>query len=213
MSNLDFIYKRKSIRNYKEEKVPREDIIKMIDAAIHAPSPMNEQGWHFIVVQNKEIINKIADAVSDNHKKIASLIKDEEEKKKYISSLPYHLNFQHASCTVLIYVKPGDRIVERTLRENNYNEEIIESIASAKSEIQAAGAAVENFLLAAADMGYGACYMTGISIAKNEIERIINFNKEDYSLIAAISVGVPENGTLESRKSIRKPVEEVLTFI
>ena len=39
MSNLDFIYKRKSIRDYKDEPVPKEDILKMLDAATYAPSP------------------------------------------------------------------------------------------------------------------------------------------------------------------------------
>ena len=39
MKNLDFIYNRKSIRKFKDIEVQEEDIIKMLDAAIHAPSP------------------------------------------------------------------------------------------------------------------------------------------------------------------------------
>ena len=64
MSNLDFIYNRKSIRDYKDAVVPKEDILKMLDAATHAPSPKHQQNWHFVVVQDKEVINKMADAVS-----------------------------------------------------------------------------------------------------------------------------------------------------
>ena len=33
MDKLDFIYKRKSIRDYKEGEVPREDILKLLHAA------------------------------------------------------------------------------------------------------------------------------------------------------------------------------------
>ena len=64
MSKLDFIYNRKSIRDYKDAVVPKEDILKMLDAATHAPSPKHQQNWHFVVVQDKEVINKMADAVS-----------------------------------------------------------------------------------------------------------------------------------------------------
>ena len=33
MTNLDFIYNRKSIRAYKDAEVPKEDILKMLEAA------------------------------------------------------------------------------------------------------------------------------------------------------------------------------------
>ena len=45
MSELDFIYKRKSIRDYKDAVIPKEDILKMLDAATHAPSPKHQQNW------------------------------------------------------------------------------------------------------------------------------------------------------------------------
>ena len=48
MKNLEFIYNRKSVRKFKDNEVPREDIIKMLDAAIHAPSPKNQQTWHLL---------------------------------------------------------------------------------------------------------------------------------------------------------------------
>ena len=48
----------------------------MLDAATHAPSPKHQQNWHFVVVQDKEIINKMAEAVSKSHEYIASLTKN-----------------------------------------------------------------------------------------------------------------------------------------
>ena len=55
MANLDFIYKRKSIRKFKNDSIPKEDILTLLDAATHAPSPKNQQNWHFIVLQNQEM--------------------------------------------------------------------------------------------------------------------------------------------------------------
>lgn len=211
MSELDFIYKRKSIRDYKDAVIPKEDILKMLDAATHAPSPKHQQNWHFVVVQDKEIINKMAEAVSKSHEYIASLTKNEDEKKKFMRVLPYYINFQRASCAILVYANEYKMVEEKILRENNVGEDIIEVMKSTQSAAQGIGAAVENFMLAATAMGYGACYMTGPAHAKKEIEEIINFEKPEYSLMSIISLGVPADETPDSPK--RKPLEEVVTFI
>ena len=211
MSKLDFIYKRKSIRDYKDAVVPKEDILKMLDAATHAPSPKHQQNWHFVVVQDKEIINKMADAVSKSHEYIASLTKNEDEKKKFMRVLPYYINFQRSSCAILDYANEYKMVEEKILRENNVGEDIIEVMKSTQSAAQGIGAAVENFMLAATAMGYGTCYMTGPAHAKKEIEEIINFEKPEYSLMSIISLGVPADETPDSPK--RKPLEEVVTFI
>lgn len=211
MSELDFIYKRKSIRDYKDAVVPKEDILKMLDAATHAPSPKHQQNWHFVVVQDKEIINKMAEAVSKSHEYIASLTKNEDEKKKFMRVLPYYINFQRASCAILVYANEYKMVEEKILRENNVGEDIIEVMKSTQSAAQGIGAAVENFMLAATVMGYGTCYMTGPAHAKKEIEEIINFEKPEYSLMSIISLGVPADETPDSPK--RKPLEDVVTFI
>ena len=211
MSELDFIYKRKSIRDYKDAVIPKEDILKMLDAATHAPSPKHQQNWHFVVVQDKEIINKMAEAVSKSHEYIASLTKNEDEKKKFMRVLPYYINFQRASCAILVYANEYKMVEEKILRENNVGEDIIEVMKSTQSAAQGIGAAVENFMLAATAMGYGTYYMTGPAHAKKEIEEIINFEKPEYSLMSIISLGVPADETPDSPK--RKPLEEVVTFI
>lgn len=211
MYNLDFIYSRKSIRDYKDQEVPKEDILRLLDAATQAPSPKHQQNWHFVVVQNKDIINKMANAVTKSHEYIASFTTTERDKKRYMNLLPYYINFKNAACAVLVYGKEYDMIEEKILRENNVNEEIIDMIKSTESAAQGIGAAVENFMLAATSMGYGTCYLTGPSHAKAQIEEIIGFEKEDYSLMAIISLGVPKDETPEKPK--RKPLEEVVTFI
>ena len=211
MSELDFIYKRKSIRDYQEGEVPKEDILKMLEAATLAPSPKHQQNWHFVVVQNGEIVSKMAEAVTKSHEYIASLARNEEERAQFMKVLPYYLNFQRSSCAVIVYAKEYDMIEEKILRANGVDEAIIDVIKSPQAGAQGIGAAVENFLLAAANMGYGACYMTGPAHAKTEIEQIIGFEKPGYSLMAIISLGIPADET--PRQPRRKPLEEVVTFI
>lgn len=211
MERLDFIYNRKSIRDYKEGEIPKEDILKLLDAATHAPSPKHQQNWHFVVVQNKDIIERIAEAVTESHTKIAELAGSEEEKKKFMSVLPYYLNFQRSSCTIIVYAKEYFMIEEKILRANNVGEDIIEMMKSTQSGAQGIGAAVENLLLAASAMGYGACYMTGPVHAKEKIEEIVGFEKPGYTLMSMISLGIPADETPKQPK--RKPLEDVVTFI
>ena len=56
----ELIKKRQSIRKYKDTPVPKELIIEILEAARIAPSGGNRQPWHFIVVQDKETIKKLA---------------------------------------------------------------------------------------------------------------------------------------------------------
>ncbi len=58
---LDFIYKRRSIRKYTGKPVEDEKITEMLKAAMAAPSAQNKQPWHFVVIKNKETLNKIAE--------------------------------------------------------------------------------------------------------------------------------------------------------
>jgi nitroreductase len=56
----EVLEKRRSIRKYKDAPVSKEKILKMLEAARIAPSASNRQPWHFIVVENKETIKKLA---------------------------------------------------------------------------------------------------------------------------------------------------------
>ena len=211
MSSIDFIYKRKSVRDYKEGVIPKEDILELLNAATHAPAPKHQQNWHFVVVQNQEIINNISEAVTESHTHIGSLARNDEEKKQYMNTLSYYLNFKRASNAVIVYGKDYDSIEEKILRANNVDEKVIDMILSPQAGAQGIGAAVENFMLAASAMGYGTCYMTGPSHAKDKIEEIIGFKKEGYTLMSIISLGIPADKTPDQPP--RKPLEEVVTFI
>ena len=60
MEFKDVITKRRSIRKYKNTPIPRDKIIKILEAARLAPSASNRQPWHFIVVEDKDDIKKLA---------------------------------------------------------------------------------------------------------------------------------------------------------
>jgi nitroreductase len=56
------ILSRRSIRKYKSDPVKPEDIKTLLEAAMAAPSASNRKPWHFIVLTDREKIDKLADA-------------------------------------------------------------------------------------------------------------------------------------------------------
>ena len=55
---------RQSDRGYDTERdVPREVVMRIVDAARRAPSACNSQPWHFIVVDKPELRAEVAEAL------------------------------------------------------------------------------------------------------------------------------------------------------
>jgi nitroreductase len=54
MEFMDVVRKRKSVRKYKKDAVPKDMILKVLEAARLAPSAANRQPWHFIVVTDAD---------------------------------------------------------------------------------------------------------------------------------------------------------------
>ncbi len=60
-SLLELAKNTRSIRRFKPDPVPDEDIDKIIEVARWAPSGFNQQPWEFIVVRKPELRKKIAE--------------------------------------------------------------------------------------------------------------------------------------------------------
>lgn len=58
---LDFIFSRRSIRKYQDREVPTEMLQDLLKAAMAAPSAVAKDPWHYIVLQKRESLDKLAD--------------------------------------------------------------------------------------------------------------------------------------------------------
>lgn len=58
---METIFKRRSIRKYTDEPVSEDSILSFIKAGMNAPSAGNEQPWYFVIIDDREILNRIAD--------------------------------------------------------------------------------------------------------------------------------------------------------
>lgn len=73
-------------------------------------------------------------------------------------------------------------------------------------DLMSAGAAIQNILLAAHEMGIGTCWLGEILNKREEVEVLLRV-PDDYELVAVIAVGYPGK---RDRVGVRKPFE---TFI
>ncbi len=61
MDVLQAIMTRRSIRKFTGEVITEEQLDTLLRAGFQAPSAHNIQPWHFVVVRNKELLEKISD--------------------------------------------------------------------------------------------------------------------------------------------------------
>lgn len=60
METIEALLTRRSVRHFTPELVTAEQIDTLLRAAMHAPSACNQQPWHFIVVTQRELLERIA---------------------------------------------------------------------------------------------------------------------------------------------------------
>ncbi|NLL51392.1 MAG: nitroreductase [Peptococcaceae bacterium] len=61
MAFIEIARKRYSVRKYKDLDIEKEKILQILEAARIAPSAVNYQPWHFIVLTEKKLIEQIAE--------------------------------------------------------------------------------------------------------------------------------------------------------
>lgn len=59
---LNNILKRTSVRSYLDKSIEDDKIEKLLRAGMAAPTAVNKQPWHFVVVTDKSLLQKLAKA-------------------------------------------------------------------------------------------------------------------------------------------------------
>ncbi len=62
MDTLQTILERRSVRKYKPEDMPEEDLKQILEATRQAPSAANRQPWHFVIIGDPEQKRRAAEA-------------------------------------------------------------------------------------------------------------------------------------------------------
>lgn len=161
---LEVIRQRRSIRFYDSRQVTEEALSAILETALFAPTAMNQQKWHFSIVQSKSVLAKMDRIVKENKQgsKISYFVKNIEEKD-------YHSYYQ-APTVVVISGEKKARFVEIDC-----------------------GAAAQNMTLAAESFGIGSCIMTSSEFLFHSMEgqamkKILGI-PEGYEHVCCVTLG------------------------
>ena len=60
---LEVIFERKSVRNFKTDPVKKDDLETIVKAGMAAPTARDKRPWEFILIDDREILDKLADGL------------------------------------------------------------------------------------------------------------------------------------------------------
>jgi nitroreductase len=156
MDALEAIRKRRSIRRYTDDAIPKADLETIVDAGRLAATGSNRQPWDFVIVTDRAMIAQF---------KVSGA---------WIAS---------AGAVIVVVMDPRSRWW-----------------------IEDGAAAIENMLLASIALGYGACWVEGDVLPREERFKTILGVPAEKRLLALIPIGV----AAETPTPEKKPLEQVL---
>ena len=164
--NMDFekvLKDRVTNLRYIDKKISKEDLDTIIESALIAPSAKNRQPWRFYIL-NEEEKNKIADMMDEWEGST------KENELGIVTTIHRSANvIRKASDFILIY-KYGEKVI--------YKETV---------DILSIGAAIENMLLAATNLGIDSTWIADVRFIPFEINNYLKI--EDMDLMSGIALG------------------------
>jgi nitroreductase len=134
MDVLQAINERRSVREYTDEPVSDETLRGLIDAAIQAPSAINQQPWCFVVVKDRRLLARISDQAKAYLLK-ASLGAPAHPFRDILNDPNFEIFYNAPALIVIAAAQPTDWVVEDC------------------------ALAAENLMLAAHGLGLGTCWI------------------------------------------------------
>ena len=181
---------RRSCRNFLSEPVSEETIEKILEAATWAPSPLNMQGWEFIVVTNQEVKEKIY-SESERCREWAL----EKSGWKWLGG--YKVDFLKSAPVIIVIIgDPKKTGVDMFMEEGK-----------AAGYQHACAAAIQNMHLAAHALGLGSLWFTFFD--KQNLRDILGIDPEKTP-VALVCLGKAGS---EPQDMPRKDVKEKTTYV
>lgn len=199
------IEKRMSIRSFTNEEVDELDLKEMVRRAGLAPTLNNSQPWKFIAITNKPKLKEMAEIVISKLSHLPLRL-DEIGQKKHLTKVEWYSTFfENAPSLIALIMKPHETDLDKSVDLSH--DEIIE--LRNYPDLQSAGASIQNILLSAVDLGYGACWLSGPMIAKEELQNYLKI-ETPWHLISFVAIGKPFG---YPKRPSKKGIDEIFTLI
>ena len=186
MNTYESIITRRSTRKYLDKEVSQELLEKIIETGRYAPSGGNSQSNHFLVIQNKQIIEHLV-------KMVERAFSQMEITENMYRSLQNSINLSKKGGYVFCYNAPVLIIVANKKDYGNNQADC--------------ALALENMMLEANELDLGSCYINQLKWL-NEDQKILSYLQslgmnEDERVYGSLIVGYPDTND-------GKPLRKVL---
>lgn len=187
---LNIIKNRRTVRKFKPTPVPKEHILKILDAAHYAPTSGNQQPWKFLVIQDRRKLNQLREKALEWYL---------ERYKKLRNPNPEELTKAKAGLK---------DILENVLSAPVYVAVLVDSKAQYPDFILYDGTLATGYLMIAARaLGYGTGFFTTF-FPDDKMRQFFNI-PNNYRLICFTPIGVPEKWPETPPK---KSLEDLVIF-
>jgi nitroreductase len=186
LSASDAIYQRRSVRHYTQQTIGKGTVNTLLNAAVVAPTALHQEPWSFVVIQDKDVLDRLSD-------KCVELVREGAKRgdsptspnRLHVADSPEFHAFHGAGTLIIICGKHAGPFV-----------------------VADCWLAAENLMLAACAEGLGTCVIGFAVGALNTAEWKAEFKiPSEMTAIAPIIVGVPAS---ETAATSRKPPEILL---
>lgn len=193
---LDIIMNRRSIRKYKSENIPLEIINQILVAGRLAPSGKNRQPWRFIIFGGTNKSELLAE--------IEKGIRRESNEKSFLPDSRFGLpdakntlKIMKEAPIIIIVLNTNGKSPFVNISSDERFTEIVDSLSI--------GAAIENMLLQAKELGVGSLWIANTCFAYPEIQNYLNTS---FQITGAIALGYSaENPFQRPRKTLSEIAE------
>lgn len=176
MDVFEAIEKRRSIKNFDQNHaIPKQEIDKILSAAILSPTSYNIQNWRFVTIANKDLQAKIRQA-SWNQAQVtdasivvilcADLLAWKKDPARYWKNAPQ---------AARDYLVPA--IIKSYEGQDQFQRD---------EAIRSCGIAAQTIMLAAKAMDYDSCPMIGFD--PKQVAKLINL-PDDHMIVMMITIG------------------------
>ncbi|MDE7266672.1 MAG: nitroreductase family protein [Lachnospiraceae bacterium] len=196
MSNSP-IYRRRSIRKFKDMPISKEQIEAIIQAGSAAPSAKNRQPWKCIVLGNlckEEFLIHMKKGIEREEHSLASLSKS----RIGLPDAKNTLRIMREAPILIVVINTNGKSPFEQLDVDERFTEICDNLSI--------GAFIENMLLQAEEMGLGTLWIANTCFAYQELISYLNMQGQ---LIGAIALGYADE---HPEKRPRKELKDIMEF-
>ena len=188
MDFYEVINCRRTVRDFENEEIPEEILVKIIAAAFKAPTNDHMRDWHYIIIRDKEIAASLLDIVPKgiSDEDMNQLIKDWNlndslQQECYRNAVPkqYRMLFDASAIIVPLLKEKTDILHPENISHLN-------GFASIWCSI-------ENIFLAATAEGYGCNLRIPLGNEGEHAKKVLEI-PGDYFMPCFIGIGKPKNG-------------------